>query len=36
MAAIRVAQAPRTVLILGKEECGEGAVRSVLAEELVH
>src|SRR6266704_6109524 len=36
MAAIRVAQAADRVVVFGEEECGEGAVRRVVAEELVH
>src|SRR5712664_602714 len=36
MATIGVAQAARGVVILGEEEGGEGAVRRVLAKELVH
>src|SRR6266568_2123807 len=36
MPAARVAQAPRAVVILGKEEGGVGVVGRILVEELVH
>src|SRR5713101_721258 len=36
MAAIRVTQVANGVVVFGEEECGEGAVRRVVAEELVH
>lgn len=36
MAAVGVAQASRGVVVFGKEECGERAVRSVVTEELIY
>src|SRR6266851_1473930 len=36
MAAIGVTQVANGVVVFGEEECGEGAVRRVVAEELVH
>lgn len=36
MPAIRVAQAPRLVVVLGKEERGVGALGRILVKELVH
>src|SRR5216683_6755639 len=36
MAAVGVAQTAGSVVVFGEEKSGEGAVRSVVAEELVH